>query len=239
MFGDREGHQTRQVVSIDSVNARSLSATGITQFGTRISVALGIMFGGVMNIPSLGDQWLVEKIFGQFILVAKLGFQDERRMLDLEPGDSVLGLRGKTHVFGREVVIDSSSGMSQEGVDVFDPPRISMSTSSGFSSNEGGLVFFEESSSNSDFNVEEDGFTPPHDGVYSLSVAFYRPGGITLTIGARSRSFVGTGSFTALEKISDDEKVSVAFLPDEDIPESPFATGSLSAFWVGQGSSTT
>lgn len=234
MFGNREGPETRQIVSIDTVNAKNLVATGITQHGAKLTVSLGVMFSGIMNIPSLGDQWMVERVMGQFVLVAKVGFQDERRMLDLEPGDTVLGLRGRTHVFGKEVVVDSPTGISSGEVDISNPPQISMSTASGFSDEEGGLVFFEDVSTNSGFNVEEDGFTPFHQGVYHLSAAFYRPGGITLTIGDRSRSFVATGSFTLLERVSVSEKVSVAFLPDETIPDSSVTTGSLSALWVGR-----
>lgn len=234
MFGDREGPQTRQVVAIDSVNARALSATGITQFGTRVSVALGVMFGGVMNIPSLGEQWMVEKILGQFVLVAKVVFQDERRMIELEPGDSVVGLRGKTHLYGSDVVVNSDSGLIQEGVDVFDPPRISLSTVSGFSSGERGEVFFESELSNYGFDVHEDGFAPEFSGGYSLSVAFSRPGFVRLTIGARTREFFDTGAFTVLEDIAEGEKVSVVFEPNEDLLGTSGDTASISALWVSR-----
>lgn len=235
MFGDREGPSTRQVVSVDSVNAEKLVATGITQHGTRVPIALSMMFGGIMNIPSLGDQWLVEKIMGHFVLVAKIGFQDERRMLDLGPGDTVLGLRGRTHVFGSEVVVDSPSGISSGEVDLSDPPRLTLSTTQPFTAGAGSTVEFEESSQNHSFEVSTTSFTPRRSGAYLLSVAFYAPGFMRLNIGARFRDFSNTSSLSLMETIESNESVSLDYIPKESVtPSTPTVTGSLSSLWVGR-----
>lgn len=55
MFGDKDGPATRQIVAIDTVNPERLLATGITRYGSRVTIALSMMWGGVLNIPSLGD----------------------------------------------------------------------------------------------------------------------------------------------------------------------------------------
>lgn len=235
MFGDREGPETRQVVSVDSVSARNLVATGITRHGNRLTISLGMMFGGIMNIPSLGDQWLVEKIMGHFVLVAKVGFQDERRMLDLGPGDTVLGLRGKTHVFGSEVIIDSQAGISSGEVDLSDPPRLTMSTTQSFTAGSGSTVEFEETSQNHSFETGVSSFTPRRAGSYLISSAFNVPGFMRLNIGSKFRDFSSTSSFSLVEAIESSDEVSLEYIPEENVTFStPTITGSLSSLWVGR-----
>ena len=235
MFGDKEGPGTRQIVAIDSVNPEALIATGLTRYGSRVTIALSMMWGGVLNIPALGDQWLVEKVMGQFVLVARVSFQDERRLLDLGPGDTVFGMKGTTHVFGSNVVVDSPAGISSGEVDLSDPPRITLSTSQPFSTGAGGQFDFENVSKNHSFESTSTSFTPHRAGAYQIMGSFYAPGFIRLNIGSRFRDFTHASSFHILEPITETETVSVEFSPDQEItPSSPVITASVSALWAGR-----
>lgn len=235
MFGDKSGPETRQVVAIDTINVENLIATGLDRYGTRVTIALSLMWGGILNIPSIGDQWLVEKVMGQYVLVARAGFQDERRLLDLNPGDTVFGLRGTTHIFGEEVVIDSKSGISAEGVNLLDPPRVTLSTRQAFEPMEYGHVDFEEISELKSFSSNRTSFSPENSGLYQITVSFFAPGDISLEIGGETRRFLSTSSFTVLERIKSGEEVSVSYFASQPSDHSPdFKTGSMSALWASR-----
>lgn len=235
MFGDKDGPTTRQVVAIDTVNPERLLATGVTRYGSRVTIALSMMWGGVLNIPSLGDQWLVEKIMGQFVLVARVSFQDERQLLDLSPGDTVVGMKGTTHVFGSDVVVDSPSGISTGEVDLSDPPRITLSRTLPFQAGHGGEVTFTKVEKNHSFESDQTSITPHRSGAYQLMISFFSPGNIRVNIGDRYRDFLNASSVFLLEKISDTERVSVSYTnPDGVTPSSKMITASMSALWAGR-----
>lgn len=235
MFGDKSGPETRQVVAIDTINVENLIATGLDRYGTRVTIALSLMWGGILNIPSIGDQWLVEKVMGQYVLVARAGFQDERRLLDLNPGDTVFGLRGTTHVFGDEVVVDSASGVSVEGVNLLDPPHATLSTKQVFEPGEPGVVEFEEASESHSFVSSKTELSPENTGMYQIMVSFFAPGEIHLKVGNKTRRFLETSSLTIIERIRSGESISVSYYASHSSDIfTDSETGSMSALWASR-----
>ena len=81
---------TQQII-IQSVDTETLKATGVNRFGNTIYVDLRIMVAGILCVPKVGENWIVQKVLGQNALFAKLPFQDQRLLLELKEGDTVIG----------------------------------------------------------------------------------------------------------------------------------------------------
>ena len=72
-----------QQIIIQSVDTETLKATGVNRFGNTIYVDLRIMVAGILCVPKIGENWIVQKVLGQNALFAKLPFQDQRLLLEL------------------------------------------------------------------------------------------------------------------------------------------------------------
>ena len=228
MYGDREGVLTRQVVSIDSVNTERWVATGLTRYQSRITISLDIMWGGNLTVPSLGDQWVVEKVLGVFVLVARVGFQDERRLLKLQPGDTVVGARGTTHLFGSEVV-------SQQ-VDLTDVPSLTLKTYRALSVLRQGTVDFEIPDGSPSLDYQSGLVTPYHPGKYMVSCVFYSPGSLKVLCGGQVvGETVQATTYSQIVRVLQGQSVGVELIPQNDIPVSTERpSGTMSMYWVGR-----
>lgn len=231
MYGSREGADTRQIVSIDTINSANRQATGITRFRSRITINLRFMWGGMLVIPSPGEQWVVEKVLGEFVLIARTDFQDERRLLDLGPGDTVLGQRGKTHLFGDEVVVDSTKGVTSSGVDISRPPFAYLTTDqdihSGFSSLIGFNGVRTDSLDSSDYGAII--LTP---GLYEITTNTLVRGKIEIQrSGEILRSTLSSSSLTHLEELEEGDEINIHYEP-EGLAEGGQVTASLLVRWI-------
>lgn len=65
-----------QQVSINSVDVVNHGATGISNAGTSIFIDTSYYVGAVQVTPSVGDQWAIQKINGQYRLLHRIPFND-------------------------------------------------------------------------------------------------------------------------------------------------------------------
>lgn len=234
MYGDREGVPTRQVVAIESVSTTQWMATGITRYGSRISINLDFMWAGILIVPSLGEQWLVEKYLGSFVLVGRVGFQDERRLLDLNPGDTVLGHTGKTYLFGEEVSIESEEGLTSDSVNLTSPPTATLFTTESLPATRLGVLFLEEYEGDHHFDTTSGTLIPRVEGVYLTTLNFYQPGSVKLYVDSQVlREFGETSSVTVQHRLTSGQRLTLEYVPKVDIPKvGARVNASLTTLWV-------
>lgn len=87
-----------RAVVIDNSDADMLEATGITKDGAKYVIDLSYGVGGMIAIPSRGEEWLIERMTPQkWGLVSKTRWQDPRAAADskLKTGDVSLVASGR------------------------------------------------------------------------------------------------------------------------------------------------
>lgn len=81
----------QQLVAIQSVDINSMTASAVSTWGKTVTINLNIMIAGIMNIPDVGEQWIVQSVMGDFALFAKMPFQDKRITVQKRPGETWIG----------------------------------------------------------------------------------------------------------------------------------------------------
>ena len=108
MYGPAVGMDSRQVVSILDVSIERKQATAVSRLGPTVTISLDVMPSGVLYYPQVGEQWVVERSMGTFLLVYKVLFQDLRQATNCDVGDTlVYGKRVVT--VGEETAINTPS----------------------------------------------------------------------------------------------------------------------------------
>lgn len=104
----------RAVVSITAINLDTNTYTGWSKTLGTVAIRSQIMPGGHISIPARGEQWLIERISGRWVLSSKTDFLDERvTAIPNEEGLDVLGtMNGPTYVTGSRVVLPQSVTLS-------------------------------------------------------------------------------------------------------------------------------
>ncbi len=70
------GTLTTQRVWIQSVDVVNHSAMGISNFGSPIYIDTSYYVGSIQVTPTVGDQWMIQKIRGDWCLIQRLAFND-------------------------------------------------------------------------------------------------------------------------------------------------------------------
>lgn len=100
--------QTQQV-SIESVDVINHGATGISNVGTRIFIDTSYYVGAVQVTPTIGDQWTIQKIRGQYRLLHRIPFNDPNQAAIIPTqGQHVVGSgQGPVELQGTQININA------------------------------------------------------------------------------------------------------------------------------------
>ncbi|QGJ94911.1 minor tail protein [Gordonia phage Stormageddon] len=111
---DPRARPTRAMVAITDINLDTNSYSGYNpQMGT-LSVRASMQPGGHISIPAVGEQWLVENLAGQWVLVSKTDWLDERvTAIPNQEGMDVIGsMNGPTYITGSRVELPQTVWLS-------------------------------------------------------------------------------------------------------------------------------
>jgi hypothetical protein len=80
-----------QQVSIDSVDVVNHAAYGVSNAGTMVPINTAYYVGAVQVTPTVGDQWLIQKINGEYRLLHRIPFNDPNAIVTPTQGQHVVG----------------------------------------------------------------------------------------------------------------------------------------------------
>lgn len=105
-----------QKVSIVDVNPKRREATGLTNLRTQISIDCRFPVGGIYTLPSIGEQWIVQRnmILREWRLVSRLPVNDNNLAIEPVEGQVIVGGTGPIDLNGSTVRVGSD--MSVTGV---------------------------------------------------------------------------------------------------------------------------
>ncbi|AEQ21034.1 conserved hypothetical protein [Rhodococcus phage E3] len=92
-----------------SVNVDLMIVEVGTRGNSKLNVALGYQSGNTLIIPTVGEQWLIERAQNEWRLVSRLPYQDEKMNAPLYPGSTYIGSRGPTFIHGEGLVVPSAA----------------------------------------------------------------------------------------------------------------------------------
>lgn len=193
MYGPQDGKDSRQVVSITDVSPARMEATAISRYGPEVKISLKVLPSGLMFFPSRGEQWLVERSMGSYILVSKIAFQDERTLLDLKEGDTLLQ-GSRVSVVSERVLIDSGDVYTPSGRSLISPPLCSIQFTSD------GSVHFSEKTGDATnwYSVHSDSILVRVPGVYDIRLNSQNEASFTVRSGGKTYTQAPAASVSRL-----------------------------------------
>jgi len=78
-------------VAITSIDTANRSATGTTRFGTAYPIHTGYSVGAIQVTPTIGDQWYIKKVDGEWRLDHQIGFNNPNLLTTPTQGQVQVG----------------------------------------------------------------------------------------------------------------------------------------------------
>ena len=102
---DPEISNSRTIVAITSVDLKNMTFEGKAVVDRPKQIKMTLLPGTTWAIPSVGEQWMVQRDGIKWYLLAKLNFQDPRGLLPQTEGMFAYGGKGETHIVGKQVSV--------------------------------------------------------------------------------------------------------------------------------------
>lgn len=109
-------NDARSLVAITSVDLKNMVFEGKAMIDRPKQLTMTILPGSTWVIPSVGEQWLIQRNGKTWHLLSKINFQDPRALLPQSEGMYAYGGLGKTHIVGESVSIHAPLFVEDEPV---------------------------------------------------------------------------------------------------------------------------
>jgi len=100
---------TKMIAAISGVDLVNRKCSAVNALAGEVAVHLNVLPSGNFVIPSLGEQWIIERTSDSWFLCDRLDFQDARVNLPWEEGLTALGGVGPTYLVGSRVILPSAA----------------------------------------------------------------------------------------------------------------------------------